>query len=123
MLNGGRVLHHLKQRLPDPDTTLLFVGYQAEETLGRQILDGARSVRIHGEIVPVAARIEEIPALSAHADQAELVEWFAKIPAPPERTFLVHGEDAARTALAGRIRDELHHEVSLPLRGQAEDLP
>jgi metallo-beta-lactamase family protein len=123
MLNGGRVLHHLKQRLPDPDTTLLFVGYQAEETLGRQILDGARSVRIHGEIVPVAARIEEIPALSAHADQAELVEWFAKIPAPPERTFLVHGEDAARAALAGRIRNELHYDVTLPRRDQAEDLP
>jgi metallo-beta-lactamase family protein len=123
MLNGGRVLHHLKQRLPDPDTTLLFVGYQAEETLGRQILDGARSVRIHGEIVPVAARIEEIPALSAHADQAELVEWFSKVPAPPARTFLVHGEDAARTALAGRIRGDLHYDVALPLRNQAEELP
>ena len=123
MLNGGRILHHLKQRLPDPDTTLLFVGYQAEETLGRQILDGARSVRIHGEIVPVAARIEQIPALSAHADQAELVEWFSKIAAPPARTFLVHGEDAARAALAGRIREALRFDVALPAQNHAEELP
>jgi len=123
MLNGGRILHHLKQRLPDPDTTLLFVGYQAEETLGRQILDGAKSVRIHGEVVPVSARIEEIPSLSAHADQAELVEWFGKIPEAPARTFLVHGEEPARTALAARIRDVLHFDVALPAQNDAEELP
>ena len=123
MLNGGRILHHLKQRLPDADTTLLFVGYQAEETLGRQILDGAKSVRIHGEVVPVLARIEAIPSLSAHADQAELVEWFSGIPEPPARTFLVHGEEPALTALASRIRDALRFDVALPAQNDAVELP
>ncbi len=123
MLNGGRILHHLKLRLPDPDTTLLFVGYQAEGTLGRDIEGGARFARIHGESVPVRAKIEVIPALSAHADQSELIEWFSKIPEPPARTFLVHGEDPARQALAGRIRSELRFDVALPGRGSAEDLP
>jgi len=123
MLNGGRILHHLKQRLPDPDTTLLFVGYQAEGTLGRDILGGARFARIHGESIPVRARIEQIPALSAHADQSELIEWFSKIPAAPARTFLVHGEEPAREALAGRIRNELRFDVALPARGDGEDIP
>ncbi len=123
MLNGGRILHHLGIRLPDPSTTLLFVGYQAEETLGRAIENGAKTVRIHGEEVPVRARIEKIPSLSAHADQGELLEWVSKIPEPPRRTFLVHGEDPARRALAERIRAELRFDVSLPAQNQSEELP
>ncbi len=123
MLNGGRILHHLRVRLPDPSTTLLFVGYQAEETLGRAIENGAPVARIHGENVPVRARIEKIPSLSAHADQRELIEWISAIPEPPRRTFLVHGEDPARRALAERIRAELHFDVSLPVEDQTEDLP
>ena len=123
MLNGGRIMHHLRVRLPDPSTTLLFVGYQADETLGRAIEDGATVARIHGEAVPVRAKIERIPSLSAHADQQELIEWLAKIPAPPAKTFLVHGEDPARRALAERIRKELGFEVSLPVQNQVEELP
>ena len=123
MLNGGRILHHLRVRLPDPSTTLLFVGYQAEETLGRAIENGATVARIHGEDVPVRARIEKIPSLSAHADQGELLEWVSKIPEPPRRTFLVHGEDPARRALADRIRAELRFDVTLPVQNQTEDLP
>ncbi len=121
MLSGGRILHHLTQRLPDPATTLLFVGYQAEETLGRLIEDGAKTARIHGMSVEIRARIEQIPALSAHADQGELVEWFSKIPVKPRRTYLVHGEDAAREALAGKLR-ALSIDVRLPLRNQSEAL-
>ncbi|HWC65726.1 MAG TPA: MBL fold metallo-hydrolase [Thermoanaerobaculia bacterium] len=123
MLNGGRIMHHLRVRLPDPATTLLFVGYQADETLGRMIENGATVARIHGESVPVRARIEEIPALSAHADQQELLDWFSKIPESPKRTYLVHGEDPARAALAERIRSELKFEVVLPRQNQAEELP
>ena len=123
MLNGGRILHHLVRRLPDSNTTLLFVGYQAEETLGRRIEDGTRTVRIFGQSVDIRARIEEIPALSAHADQNELVEWFSKIPKRPRRTYLVHGEDPARKALAERLRSELSLDVRLPARNQAEELP
>jgi metallo-beta-lactamase family protein len=123
MLNGGRILHHLRVRLPDPSTTLLFVGYQAEETIGRQIEDGAATARILGESVPVRARIEQIPSLSAHADQGELLEWLSKIPEPPVKTFLVHGEDPARQALAERIRAQMGFAVVLPVQNQVEDLP
>ncbi|MGH9442481.1 MAG: MBL fold metallo-hydrolase RNA specificity domain-containing protein [Thermoanaerobaculia bacterium] len=122
MLSGGRILHHLVQRLPDPDTTLLFVGYQAEETLGRFIENGARRIRIYGQSVEVRARIEQIPALSAHADQGELLEWFSRIPGKPRRTYLVHGEEPARIALAARIRSELGFDVRLPERNQTEEL-
>jgi metallo-beta-lactamase family protein len=123
MLNGGRILHHLKRRLPDPSTTLLFVGYQAAGTLGRQILEGARTAQVHGETIPVRARVENIPALSAHADREELVEWFSKIPEPPRRTFLVHAEEPARAALADRIQSGLHFDVRLPRLGESEELP
>lgn len=122
MLNGGRILHHLVHRLPDPDTVLLFVGYQAEGTLGRRILEGAREVRVLGSTVPVAARVEEIPALSAHADSRELVEWLSAIPAKPRETFLVHGENPAREALAASIREKLGFTVSLPRQDESRDL-
>lgn len=122
MLNGGRILHHLAQRLPDPTTTLLFVGYQAEGTLGRQISDGARTARIHGQTVPVNARIEKIPALSAHADEDELFDWFSKIPKPPKVTYLVHAEEPARQAFAEKVRGALKLEVRLPAQNQMEAL-
>lgn len=123
MLSGGRVLHHLKNRLPDPSTTVLFVGYQADETLGRAILGGLKVARIHGENVPVRARIENIPALSAHAGADELFEWFSKIPAPPKTTFLVHGEEQARTVFGGRVKSSLGWDVKLPAQDDVETLP
>ncbi len=122
MLNGGRILHHLSQRLPDPSTTLLFVGYQAEGTLGRLISEGAKTARIHGQEVPVRARVESIPALSAHADRDELFEWFSKIPQPPRATYLVHAEEPAREAFAQKLRGELKVDVRLPQLHQTEDL-
>jgi metallo-beta-lactamase family protein len=122
MLNGGRVLHHLVRRLPNPDTTLLFVGYQAEGTLGRRILEGEREVRVLGQAVSVAAHIEEIPALSAHADAGELVEWMSAIPEKPREIFLVHGENPAREALAGSLRGTLGFKVSLPRQDEVRVL-
>jgi metallo-beta-lactamase family protein len=122
MLNGGRILHHLVHRLPDPDTVLLFVGYQAEGTLGRRILEGAKEVQVLGLPVHVAAQIEEIPALSAHADSRELVEWLSAIPAKPRETFLVHGENPAREALAASIRDKLGFNVALPRQDEVREL-
>ena len=122
MLNGGRVLHHLVQRLPNPDTTLLFVGYQAEGTLGRRILEGEREVRVLGQTVSVAAHLEEIPALSAHADSGELVEWMSAIPEKPREIFLVHGEDKAREALAESLRDKLGFKVALPRQDEVREL-
>jgi metallo-beta-lactamase family protein len=122
MLTGGRVLHHLKRRVPEPDTTLLFVGYQAEGTLGRRILEGAREIRIHGQQVPVRAEVREVPALSAHADQKGLLEWAATLSSPPRKVFLVHGEPPARDALAAGLRTDLGWTVELPNEGDVADL-
>ncbi len=122
MLNGGRILHHLVRRLPDPDTVLLFVGYQAEGTLGRRILEGAKDVRVLGQAVHVAAEIEEIPALSAHADSKELLEWLAGIPEKPREVFLVHGEERARSVFADSIRANLGFQVALPQQDERREL-
>jgi metallo-beta-lactamase family protein len=122
MLSGGRILHHLVRRLPDPDTVLLFVGYQAEGTLGRSILEGAKDVQVLGQSVHVAARIEEIPSLSAHADSKELLDWLADIPEKPREVFLVHGEDQARNVFAGSIRQKLGFQVSLPRQDERREL-
>ncbi len=107
MATGGRVLHHLRQRLPDPKTTVLLVGYQAEGTRGRLLQDGARSVRIFGEEVPVRARVETIHGLSAHADADGLVAWLRTATRPPKRVVVVHGDAKPATALAERVRREL----------------
>jgi metallo-beta-lactamase family protein len=122
MLNGGRILHHLVRRLPDLNTVLLFVGYQAEGTLGRRILEGAKEVQVLGQSVHVAAQIENIPALSAHADSQELLEWLSGIPEKPREVFLVHGEDQARTALADSIRQKLGFDVALPQQDERREL-
>ena len=108
MATGGRILHHLRRRLPDPRTTLLFVGYQAAGTRGRTLRDGAERVRIFGTDVPVRAAILATDALSAHADQGELLRWLRGFRRPPARTFCVHGEPAAAAALRDAIKAELH---------------
>jgi metallo-beta-lactamase family protein len=122
MLSGGRILHHLKHRLPDATTTLLFVGYQAAGSLGRRILDGAREVRIHGETVVVRADVRQVPALSAHADQDGLLEWVDAIAKPPRTVFLVHGEPGPREALAAALRSKYGWTVALPEEGQSVEL-
>jgi metallo-beta-lactamase family protein len=103
MATGGRILHHLVRRLPDPRTTVLLVGYQAAGTRGWSLQNGAATVRIHGEEVPVKARIASISGFSAHADEAELERWLASFPAPPRRSFLVHGEPSALAAAKARM--------------------
>jgi metallo-beta-lactamase family protein len=123
MLSGGRVLHHLRRRLPDSSTTLLFVGFQAEGTRGRRILSGEREVSIHGERVVVRAEIRSIPALSAHADQKGLLEWIASLKEPPRAVFLVHGEEEPRRALSEAIRARFGWNVVLPAEGESVELP
>jgi metallo-beta-lactamase family protein len=103
MATGGRILHHLKQRLPDPRNTVLLVGYQAAGTRGWSLQNGAATLRIHGEDVPVKARVATLSGLSAHADEAELERWLATFPAPPWQTLLVHGEPAALAAAQARL--------------------
>jgi metallo-beta-lactamase family protein len=122
MLSGGRILHHLKHRLSDPSTTLLFVGFQAAGTLGRRILEGAREVRIHGDAVPVRADVRQIPALSAHADQKGLLEWVGAIRELPRAVFLVHGEPGPSEALAAALRSKYGWTVARPEEGEAVEL-
>jgi metallo-beta-lactamase family protein len=114
MATGGRVLHHLKAALPNGSNTVLFVGYQAAGTRGRQLVDGATETKIHGEIVPVNARIERLDSMSAHADANEIMRWLSNFRNPPARTFLVHGDTDAMMTLAARIRTEMTWDVATP---------
>jgi metallo-beta-lactamase family protein len=114
MATGGRVLHHLLDSLPDKRNTVLFVGYQAEGTRGRQLVDGARDVKIHGQLVPVHARIERIDSMSAHADAEETLQWLRQAPRPPRITYLVHGEPAPMDALKAKIESVLRWKVRTP---------
>ncbi|MEX2272324.1 MAG: MBL fold metallo-hydrolase [Vicinamibacterales bacterium] len=114
MATGGRVLHHLKAALPGGYNTVLFVGYQAGGTRGRQLVDGAKETKIHGEIVPVNARIEKIDSMSAHADANEIMRWLGNFTQPPARTFLVHGDTDPMMTLAARMRSELKWDVATP---------
>jgi len=114
MAEGGRILHHLAYKLPDPRSTVLFVGFQAIGTRGRALQDGRTSVRIYGREVSVKASIETLDGLSAHADRGELLKWLASAGKRPGRTHLVHGEPDARDALAVSIRERLGLDVNCP---------
>ena len=114
MATGGRVLHHLRARLPDRRSTVLLVGFQVAGTRGRLLQDGARSVRMFGEDVPVRAHVAVIHGLSAHADQDGLVRWLRTAARPPRRLFVVHGDPAPAATLAGRVRQELGWPVEVP---------
>ncbi|MBI2761556.1 MAG: MBL fold metallo-hydrolase [Chloroflexi bacterium] len=122
MATGGRILHHLRNRLPDTRNTVLLVGYQGAGTRGRQLQDGAPTVRIFKDDVPVRAAVVAVDALSAHADAAETLDWLAGFRRPPKHTFLVHGEDDARQALAQRITAELGWDVRIPRFNERVDL-
>ncbi len=117
MATGGRVLHHMAAALPDPRHTILFVGYQAAGTRGRRLVDGAKEVRIHGRLVPVAARIAKIDSMSAHADRSEMLRWLGTVPAPPKRLFLVHGEPAPMDALKALVKERLGWDAETPEHG------
>ena len=106
MATGGRVLHHLKHRLPDARNTVLFVGYQSEGTRGRRLLDGEKEVKIHGQFVPVAAEIRTVSGFSAHADWQETMRWMESFQSPPRQTLLVHGEPSALEGLKGRVESQ-----------------
>ncbi|MEW6703310.1 MAG: MBL fold metallo-hydrolase [Pseudomonadota bacterium] len=114
MATGGRVVHHLKAFAPDRRNTILFAGYQAGGTRGAAILQGAASVRIHGEEVPIHAEVASLPSLSAHADAAEILQWLRGFDAPPTQTFVTHGEPAAADAMRSRIEHELGWSCRVP---------
>ena len=122
MLSGGRILHHCRVRLPHPENTLLITGYQAAGTLGRVLLDGAHSVRIHKGDVPVLAEIRDLKGLSGHADAGEMLRWLSGVKAPPRGVFVTHGEPEAAEALAARIARERGFVARVPAHGEAFDL-
>jgi metallo-beta-lactamase family protein len=114
MATGGRILHHLKYRLPDPKNTILFVGYQSVGTRGQLIKDGAREIKIHGEMIPVRARIRSLEAFSGHADCSEIMRWLGTFKQPPKLTFVVHGEEESSAALANEIHRSLGWKTHIP---------
>lgn len=122
MSTGGRVLHHEKRFLPDPNTTFLIVGYQASGTLGRQIQDGAKEVEIDGEKISVNARIETISGYSSHKDSDHLVEFVEKTAETLEKAFVVMGEYKSATFLAQRLRDYAGVEAIVPKQGDKYEL-
>jgi metallo-beta-lactamase family protein len=122
MATGGRVLHHLAQRLPDARNCVLLAGFQAEGTGGRALEEGAKSIQIHGRDVPVRAEVVNLRQFSAHAGRSELMRWLKGIPAAPKQLFLVHGEPAAAKALEAAVQSELHWAVTLPNYLQSFDL-
>jgi len=107
MCTGGRILHHLYYRLANKNDTILFVGYQAEATRGRRILDGEESVKIFGIHVPIKCNVREITGLSAHADKSELIDWLGTFEEAPKKTFVVHGEEETAKQFSSTIQQEL----------------
>jgi metallo-beta-lactamase family protein len=122
MLSGGRILHHCRQRLPKAENTLLITGYQAENTLGRALLDGAQTVRIHKGEVPVRAEVANLKGLSGHADAREMVRWLSAVDTPPRRVFLTHGEELAAVALAALIEKERGFPTYVPSPDESVEL-
>ena len=122
MATGGRVLHHLAQRLPDSRSSVLLVGYQAEGTGGRAMQDGAKFLRIFGQQVPVRAEIVTIGQLSAHAGKSELLRWLSGFQAAPKQTFLVHGEPVALNSLRDAVTSQFKWPVTIPAYLQSFEL-
>ena len=123
MMTGGRVLHHAIRLVPDPEATIVFVGYQAAGTLGRRIQDGEPEVKILGQWVPVRCRKAKIGGFSAHADWQEVLRWLAGMQGgTPRTTFLTHGEPEAANAMAGHIKEKFGWNVHVPQYGERVDL-
>jgi metallo-beta-lactamase family protein len=120
MCESGRILHHLKHNIGEPENTVLFVGFQAQNTLGRRLKDGETHVRILGEQHEVRARVASIEGLSAHGDQAELLEWAKHFERSRlQQMFLVHGEQSAGFVLAEKLRADGVRDVCVPVRDQS----
>jgi metallo-beta-lactamase family protein len=122
MLSGGRILHHCRVRLPKAENTLLITGYQAEGTLGRALLDGSRSVRIHKGEVTVLAEITSLKGMSGHADAGEMLRWLSAVKEPPRQIFVTHGELLAAEALAARVTRERGFAARVPEHGEEVEL-
>ena len=114
MATGGRILHHLRNRMHDPKNLILLVGYQAVGTRGRALLDGVKALRMFGEEIPVLAKVSAINGLSAHGDADDIIRWLKTSKPKPERTFLVHGEAEGLKAMGQRVEEELRYTFHVP---------
>ncbi|MGB6874463.1 MAG: MBL fold metallo-hydrolase [Candidatus Acidiferrales bacterium] len=121
MCTGGRILHHLAQRLPDERNAVILAGYQAEGTLGRYLLGGGKAARIHGKTIPVGAEIQEVSQFSAHGDRTELVRWLSGFTAAPKQLFLTHGEPAAAQSFSKTVLQKLGWRVAVPAQDDSFD--
>ncbi|MBQ9365150.1 MAG: MBL fold metallo-hydrolase [Schwartzia sp.] len=123
MADAGRILHHLKHNLWRPESTILFVGYQAEGSLGRRLVEGMKRVRVMGEEIAVRAKIMMLDGFSAHADERQIVDWLGHFNKPrPAKVFIVHGETPAQEAIKSEIQKELALEAYIPFRGDAAEI-
>lgn len=118
MATGGRVLHHLKQTLPESKNTIIITGFQVPGTRGDRLLRGESSIKIHGEMVPVRAQILNLGGLSAHADRDELTAWLGGMPSPPREVYITHGEPDAAAGLQAQIKSQLEWPCRIPSLGQ-----
>ncbi len=123
MATGGRVLHHLKAFASDARNTILFAGFQAGGTRGAAMINGVDAIKIHGEYIPLRAKVAHIDNLSAHADAGEIMSWLAHFKSPPKKTFITHGEPAAADALRRRIEENLHWQCHVPDYCEEIDCP
>ena len=122
MVTGGRVLHHLAQRLPNAANAVLLAGFQAEGTRGRALQEGAKVLHLFGQAVPVSAEIITLGQFSAHAGKSELLRWVAGLAAAPRQTWLTHGEPAAAQSLQAAIKEKFHWDVAVARYLDAVDM-
>ena len=122
MITGGRVLSYLERYIGLPETTVIIIGYQAEGTRGRKLLEGAKDIKIHGKYYDVKATILEIESLSAHADQKGLLNWLSELKTKPKKVFLVHGENQPTDELRIKIKEQYGYDCTVPLMGQEIEL-
>jgi metallo-beta-lactamase family protein len=119
MSQGGRIMHHELRYLSDPNSAILFVGYQARGSLGRRLIDGEPVVRVLGENVPVRCTVKAIGGYSAHADQPQLLKWLRDMEQKPQKVFITHGEVEEAQALADKAKMELNLDCHIPERGES----
>ncbi|MDO5027926.1 MAG: MBL fold metallo-hydrolase [Bacillota bacterium] len=122
MADAGRIRHHLKHHIWDPKNTILFVGYQANGSTGRKILDGAKEIRLLGEEIQIRAEIKELQGLSAHADKNMLLDWLGAIKHKPKKIFLVHGELEAQENMKAEIKQRFNIEAEIPCPGEIVEI-
>lgn len=122
MMTGGRVLHHAQRVLPDPNATMIFVGYQGEGTTGRRILEGESHVKIFKQMFPVRCHVERVEGFSSHPDYQDILAWLKDMPKPPQTLFITHGEPEASKSLAERIKTTLGWNTVLPHYGETFSL-